>query len=75
MPKFHRRPLEVEAVQFRAITPIESWPKGIEVDPYGEPLINDCPLEDGDWIVTPPGGEGYPVTAQDFVKDYEKVGQ
>ncbi len=74
MPRFRRKPLEVEAIQFHHDS-AEDWPEGVEPDAFGEACINDCLLEDGDWLVTKPDGSLIPVTAEDFAADYEKIPQ
>ena len=63
--RFRRKPLEVDAVQFRADAPIDEWPEDVTPDPANvEDALLPCgsgelPVPDGAWIITFESGNRY----------------
>ena len=82
MPKYRRKPVEVEAEQFH---PHKTWPKGVrEIKPSWKTKLDDpvrynfigagvCAIRPGDWVVTNQTGERYVVSEESFPKTYEEV--
>ncbi len=79
MPKFTRKPIPVDAVQFRIDAPIADWPEGVEMCLVkAEPFLDTKDgvvfyLDDGDWIITLPDGSTIITHDEDFQKKYDKV--
>ncbi|MFD3523877.1 hypothetical protein [Streptomyces sp. NPDC058653] len=88
MPKFRKKPVEIEAVQLtRNTTPdkVASWCGG-RVTPHPEKNYTGGPLvieidtlegtmraEPGDWIIKGVAGEFYPCKPDIFAATYEAV--
>lgn len=72
--KFQKKPVVIEAVQFRAGDP---WPEGVTVDASGDPVIEtlEGPLHvsDRDWIITGVKGEKYPCKPDIFTATYDRA--
>jgi hypothetical protein len=82
--KFRKRPVVVEAEQFRAIggfpsLGVKSWPDEQGLQPrdgswgYINTLEGRMHVSDGDWIITGIKGEKYPCKPDIFEKTYEPV--
>ena len=77
MPLFRKRPITVEATQLEPYGPL---PNNVRIercqyqvfDHLHDTWIN---LEVGDWIITGPQGENYPVKKDMFEATYERVNQ
>lgn len=81
MPKFRKKPVVIEAEQFRSIAHYKrGWPlpKGVEWDDDEEPFIRtlegNMRVDEGDWIITGVKGEKYPCKPDIFEQTYEWVG-
>ena len=72
MAKYRKKPVVIEAVQFRDGEP---WPDGVMADHMGQPCIptmeGDMFVTDGDWIITGVKGEKYPCKPDIFEATYE----
>lgn len=85
MPKFRKKPVEVEALQYKndaeSIAEIHDFVNGtISVDYSKEPPILKIPTlegemkaKPGDYIIKGVEGEFYPCRSDIFDKTYEKV--
>lgn len=82
MAKFRKKPVVIEAEQFRPDT--KPWPEGVHVNansPTGfaigtsENTVAGCGHEVtlGDWIITGVKGEKYPCKPDIFEQTYEAV--
>ncbi len=83
MPKYRRKPVEVEAQQF--IFYRKPWPEGVQEIGKGWKVPHDapprynfmgaavCAIHPGDWVVTNQTGERYVVSEESFPKTYEEV--
>lgn len=84
MPKFRKRPIVVEAMQFTGINAgdIVRWAKNdhvtnLEFGPKKYHAINIATVEgdmlatEGDWIIKGVNGEFYPCKPMIFAKTYE----
>lgn len=82
MAKFRKKPIVIEAEQFRAGTVQGAWPAGVDRDEssptgYGiftlEHTARKHEVTDGDWIVTGVQGERYACKPDIFESTYEAV--
>ena len=80
MPKFTRKPIEVDAVQFRMDMSIHLWPEKVDVCPKtGKPFVDGFAddekiyLSDGDWILSLPHCTTAICDDEEFQANYEKV--
>ena len=74
MPKFTRKPIPVDAVQFRKDADLKDWPEGVEPDTHGNGFMeDDVFVSDGDWVITLPNGVTALCRDEDFQKKYDKV--
>lgn len=80
MAKFRKKPVVIEAVQFRLTDNV--WPEGVELPAEGErgfgygyieTLEGRMMVTDGDWIITGVKGEKYPCKPDIFAATYEAV--
>jgi hypothetical protein len=78
MPKFRKKPLEVDAEQF---FPEKKHPEGVETAPGGNYFYvrdkfsgQNLTVRRGDWVVRGTQGEHYPVDPKVFGELYEPVG-
>lgn len=80
MAKFRKKPVVIEAVQFRLVDAV--WPDGVESPAEGErgfgygyiqTLEGRMMVTDGDWIITGVKGEKYPCKPDIFAATYEAV--
>lgn len=80
MPRYRKRPVVIEAVQFNFADPI--WPDGVEPAAenergtgygYIQTLEGRMMVADGDWVITGVKGEKYPCRADIFAATYEAV--
>jgi hypothetical protein len=73
MPKFRKRPVVIEAVQFDG----ERIPDGVQREPgdgqpaYIETLEGRMTVSVGDWVITGVKGERYPCKPDIFAATYE----
>ena len=88
MPRFRKRPVEVEAVQFtdspESLSEILDWAgELVMVDwgtPTGRPHLyvrtaeGTMHVSRGDWVIKGVAGEFYPCKDEIFTKTYEEVG-
>jgi hypothetical protein len=74
MPKFRKKPVEVEAEQF--FVGKKPWPKGVYASETpqwkGTPCLGGCFVNDGDWIVRDEEGIDI-VKPAIFEQEYEVV--
>ncbi len=70
MAKFRKRPIVVDAEQFRAA---DVFPEGERVPTYIDTLEGRMLVSDGDWIITGVKGEKYPCKPDIFKATYEPV--
>lgn len=77
MPKFRKKPVVIEAVQWFGHEP---WVEGMETHPRGDfsgPCIKTLEgymaVRSGDWIITGIVGEKYPCKPEIFEKTHEPV--
>lgn len=89
MPKFRKKPVVIEAVQWFCPEEFGHFKDGVYynkktgVDDYGiEHTVIDCGLQtlegfmnikESDWIITGVAGERYPCKNDIFVRTYDKV--
>lgn len=79
MARFRKKPLEIEAVQYDACSPIT--PEGLcfgarcygVLVPHVHTLEGPLHVTHGDWIVTGVNGERYPVKPDIFAKTYDPI--
>lgn len=84
MPKYRKRPVVIEAVQFDCTLPKEGWPKCIHPWPdknglqprdmswgYIDTLEGRMHVQHGDWIILGVKGEQYPCKPDIFELSYE----
>lgn len=76
MPKFRKKPIVIEAEQFRsdAVTYIEGvyWMNGM---PRINTLEGPLKVSDGDWIITGIKGQKYPCKPDIFDATYDLVNE
>lgn len=74
MPKFRKKPIVVEAEQYRWRG---HWPDGVRYDGKGNVVIDTLEgqlnVSDGDWIITGVEGEKYPCKPDIFEAIYEHI--
>jgi hypothetical protein len=85
VPKFRKKPIVVDAIQFKAYMEIDEICSFVTCDcsfnAEGENAISmeintlegDMQVNDGDWIVKGSFGEFWPVKKEIFEATYEKV--
>lgn len=81
MAFFRKKPVVVEAVQFRVSDvedlPVQEWPNGIFLDSFGVAYVvtihgQKTRIIDGDWVITEPDGiHHYPCKPDIFAATYE----
>lgn len=83
MPKFRKRPVEIEALWFtgssRSADEIEAWSGG-KAAARGIPVVLEIATlegtmraDAGDWIIKGVNGEFYPCKPDIFAKTYEAI--
>ena len=86
MPKYRKRPIIIEAIQYRDSMRVEdNLPEGVVIQYWDTPSFEegDYPtintlegphkVKDGDFIITGINGEKYPCKPDIFEKTYEAV--
>lgn len=78
MPKFRKKPVEVEAIQITRENLGEIWYWGEGIFNAGDhlrikTLEGEMKGEIGDWLITGVNGEKYPCKPDIFEKTYDKV--
>ena len=81
MPKYRKKPVVIEAVQYRDEMRVkDQLPEGVYIVPTHEgdmPVIHtlegDMMVRDGDYIITGVKGERYPCKPDIFEQTYEPV--
>lgn len=72
--KFQKKPVVIEAVQFRAEEP---WPDGVTASASGAPVVEtlegQMQVTDRDWIITGVKGERYPCKPDIFTATYTRA--
>ena len=77
MPKFRKKPVEIEAERFYKDK--QPWPEGVEqvqADPDSfiiRTLEGDMEVSEGDWVITGVANEKYPCKHEIFKATYEFV--
>lgn len=82
MPKFRKKPVTVEAVQYHDwMRKYGYLPAGVSICPWRDPYNDDLPtihtmegdhiVSDGDWVITGVKGERYPCKPEIFAATYE----
>ena len=74
MPRFRKKPVEIEATQF---IPDEPAPDGVLIHADGSATISTLEgamtVSPGDWVITGVKGEHYPCKPDIFEMTYEPV--
>ncbi len=76
MAKYRKKPVVVEAAQYRRGQP---FPPGVSLDEQGSTHVvtihkQKAFLDDGDWVIREPNGENYyPCKPDIFAATYEPV--
>lgn len=74
MPKFRKKPIIIEAQQFRELLP---RPDGVTLTINGRAIVRtlegELHVSEGDWIITGVKGEKYPCKPDIFEATYEPV--
>lgn len=72
MAKYRKKPVVIEAVEFRAVDPV---PEGVEYNSKGFAVIKtlegELHVSEGDMIITGVKGERYPCKPDIFAATYE----
>ena len=77
--KYRKKPVVVDAVQYRAGEPFppgvcDCHPDGVHFrEPHVHTLEGVMTVTDGDWIITGVAGEQYPCHPDIFAQTYEAV--
>jgi len=77
MGRFRKKPVVIEAVQFKRDAPGATWPPEIWVDRDGtywfDTLEGPLKVSDEDWLIRGVKGELYPCKPDIFEATYEPV--